>query len=101
MSCQFDLAHYRELLDAAKAGGYRWAGFERPPEPADLLLRHDFDLSLHEPVARGEVEWLELLIHPEIWVYEGRTMGESMCSFLDSDREARLEHLRADRIDLE
>ena len=28
-------------------------------------------------------------------------MGETMLSFLDADREARLEHLRADRIDLE
>jgi hypothetical protein len=27
-------------------------------------------------------------------------MGETMQSFLDSDRTARLEHLRADRIDL-
>jgi hypothetical protein len=215
MSCGFDLAHYRELLEAGKAGGYRWAGFGRPPEPGDLLLRHDVDLSLtaavamaeveaevgarstwflmtrsvfynlaslegeraigrlralggriahhavwphvdldesfgfepvvawhnpepdyvnepiggatnvmtapwfapdnyrsdsnqhwrhgcpHEALARGEFEWLQLLIHPEIWVYEGRTMGETMRSFLDADRETRLEHLRADRIDLE
>jgi hypothetical protein len=54
----------------------------------------------HEALARGEFEWLQLLIHPEIWVYEGRTMGETMRSFLDADRAARLEHLRADRIDL-
>jgi hypothetical protein len=215
MSCEFSLAHYRELLEAAKAGGYRWASFERPPEPGDLLLRHDVDLSLgaalamaeveaeagawstwflmtrsvfynlasregeaalarlralggriahhavwphvdlddafgfepvvawHNPepgymvepvagarnvmaapffepdhyrsdsnqhwrrgcpddaLARGEFDWLQLLIHPEIWVYEGRTMGETMQTFLDTDREARLEHLRADRIDLE
>ena len=30
----------------------------------------------------------------------GATMGETMRSFLDADRAARLEHLRADRIDL-
>jgi hypothetical protein len=213
MTCGFGLGHYRELLEAAKSGGYRWAGFDRPPEPGVLLLRHDVDLSLaaavalaeveaeagawstwflmtrsvfynlasaegertvsrlrelggriahhavwpnvdlderfepvvawhnpepdyvfepiagaqnvmaapffeqdhyrsdsnqhwrhgcpHEALARGEPEWLQLLIHPEIWVYEGRTMGETMRSFLDADREARLEHLRADRIDLE
>jgi hypothetical protein len=215
MSCAFDLGHYRELLEAAKEGGYRWASFERPPEPGDLLLRHDVDLSLaaavamaeveaeagarstwflmtrsvfynlassegeaavsrlralggriahhsvwphldldeslgfepvvawhnpaaeyvfeplqtaqnvmaapffnqenyrsdsnqhwrhgcpHDALARGDFEWLQLLIHPEIWVYEGRTMGETMQTFLDADREARLEHLRADRIDLE
>jgi hypothetical protein len=213
MSCRFDLDHYRELLEAASRGGYRWAGFDRPPERGDLLLRHDVDLSLaaavalaeveaeagawstwflmtrsvfynlasavgeravarlrglggrvghhavwphvdlderfepvvawhnpeaqymseavagaqnamaapffehdhyrsdsnqhwrhgcpHEALARGELEWLQLLIHPEIWVYDGETMGETMRSFLDADRDARLEHLRADRIDLE
>jgi hypothetical protein len=214
LTCDFSLAHYRELLAAAQAGGYRWAGFERPPEPGDLLLRHDVDLSLaaavalaeveaeagawstwflmtrsvfynlassegeaaitrlralggriahhpvwphvdlderfgfepvvawhnpeagymsepiagatnvmappwfdrdhyrsdsnqrwrhgcaHEGLARGEPDWLQLLVHPEIWVYEGRTMGETMRSFLAADRRARLEHVRADRIDL-
>ena len=49
---------------------------------------------------RGEFEWLQLLTHPEIWAYDGATMGETMRSFLDADRAARLEHLRADRIDL-
>jgi hypothetical protein len=215
VTCEFSLEHYRELLEAAKASGYRWASFERAPEPGDLLLRHDVDLSLaaavamaeveadagawstwflmtrsvfynpasregeaavarlrslggriahhavwphvdldesfgfepvvawhnpaaeyvfeplptaknvmaapffeqrnnrsdsnqhwrhgcpHEALARGEFEWLQLLIHPEIWVYEGGTMGETMQTFLDADREARLEQLRADRIDLE
>jgi hypothetical protein len=215
VKCEFSLAHYGELLEAAKEGGYRWASFERPPEPGDLLLRHDVDLSLaaavamaeveaevgawstwflmtrsvfynlgsregeaalarlrelggriahhavwphvdlaeafgfepvvawhnpaaeyvfeplptvqnvmagpffdqenyrsdsnqhwrqgcpHDALARGDFRWLQLLIHPEIWVYEGQTMGETMRSFLDADREARLEHLRADRIDLE
>jgi hypothetical protein len=212
VSCRFDLAHYRELLEAAKAGGYRWAGFDRAPEPGDLLLRHDVDLSLdaalalaaveaeagawstwflmtrsvfynlassegeralarlrelggriahhavwphvdlderfepvvawhnpepeymkepipgaanvmtapwfdpdhyrsdsnqqwrhgcpHESLARGEPDWLQLLVHPEIWVYDGDTMGESMRSFLDADRAARLELVREDRIDL-
>jgi hypothetical protein len=212
VTCEFDLAHYRELLDAAKAGGYRFAGFDAPPQAGDLLLRHDVDLSLHaavrlaeveveagawstwflmtrsvfynldsregehavarlrelggriahhavwpsvdlderfEPVVawhnpdpeymstpvegatsvmmspwfdpdhyrsdsnqhwrhgcphdaleRGEFEWLQLLIHPEIWVYDGQSMAETMQSFLDADRAARLELLRADRIDL-
>jgi hypothetical protein len=213
MNCDFSLAHYRELLEAANTGGYRFSGFDRTPEPGDLLLRHDVDLSLEaavalaevkaeagawstwflmtrsnfynldsavgvaavgrlrelggrvahhavwpdvdlderfEPVvawhnpdpeylsarvegavnvmtapwfdpehyrsdsnqrwrhgcpdeqlAAGEFEWLQLLTHPEIWAYEGATMGETMRSFLDADRSARLEHLRADRIDLE
>ena len=213
MSCDFSLRHYRELLAAARSGGYRFAGFDAPPAPGDLILRHDVDLSLeaavalaeveadagawstwflmtrsvfynldsaaggravgrlrelggriahhavwpdvdldkrfepvvawhnpdpeymtapiagavnamtapwfdpehyrsesnqhwrhgcpHEQLARGEFEWLQLLIHPEIWVYDGATMGESMLAFLDADRVKRLEHLRDDRIDLD
>ena len=31
MSCAFDLAHYRELLEAAQAGGYRFAHFDGAP----------------------------------------------------------------------
>jgi len=215
VTCDFSVAHYRELLEAARAGGYRFASFERPPEPGDLFLRHDVDLSLaaavamaeleaeagarstwflmtrsvfynlrsaegddaveqlrarggwiahhavwphldlddpvgfepvvawhnpdpsymskpighatnvmtapwfdpdcyrsdsnqrwrhgcpHDELARGEFEWLQLLVHPEIWMYEGKTMGETMRSFLAADGDARLEQLRADRIDLE
>jgi hypothetical protein len=212
VSCPFDLAHYRELLDAARAGGYRWAGFDGEPEAGVVILRHDVDLSLdaavalaeleadagawstyflmtrsvfynldshegeravarlrelghrvahhavwpkvdldsrfdrvvawhnpdpeymrepvagavnvmtapwfdpehyrsdsnqhwrsgcpHEALGRGDFEWLQLLTHPEIWVYDGATMGETMRSFLDADRDARLQHLRGDRIDL-
>jgi hypothetical protein len=54
----------------------------------------------HEQLARGDFEWLQLLIHPEIWVYPGATMGETMRAMLDADRETRLRHLAADRIDL-
>ena len=212
MSCTFDLAHYRELLEAAKAGGYTCAFFDADPRPGDLLLRHDVDLSLeaalalaeveaaegvqatyflmtqsvfynlasppgeaaleqlrslghrvglhalwpraeldarfdpvvawhnpdppfmsepvagaanameqrffqrdryrsdsnqqwrsgcpHEELARGEFEWLQLLTHPEIWVYDGATMRESMDSMLAAEREARWRQLGKDRIDL-
>jgi hypothetical protein len=212
MSCDFSLAHYRELLDAARAGGYEWAGFDRAPEPGHVILRHDVDLSLagalavaeveaeaeawstwflmtrsvfynlassegeraierlralghrvahhavyphvdlderfdrvvawhnpdpdymqveidgavnvmqapffdpqryrsdsnqrwrhgcpHSELAAGQFEWLQLLTHPEIWAFEGATMRASMESMLDADRAARLEALRADRIDL-
>ena len=50
--------------------------------------------------AAREFEWLQLLTHPEIWAFDGATMRETMESLLDADRAARLEHLRADRIDL-
>jgi hypothetical protein len=210
--CDFSLRHYGELLEAATAGGYRFAGFDRAPEAGDLLLRHDVDLSLdaalamaeleaaagasstwflmtrsvfynldssageraverlqalghrvahhavwpvidvderfepvvawhnpdpeymsapiegaanvmaapwfdreryrsdsnqrwrqgcpHEELARGAFDWLQLLVHPEIWAFDGATMRETMESFLDADRAARLELLREDRIDL-
>jgi hypothetical protein len=212
MSCAFDLAHYRELLEAAKVGGYRFATFEAEPEAGDVLLRHDVDLSLeaalelarleqaagaratyflmkesvfynldselgretlrelrslghavglhgvyprashddrfdavlawhnpdpeyvHEPVSgfvnvmqppwftkgkyrsdsnqhwregcpheelrAGTFEWLQLLTHPEIWVYEGATMGATMRAMLDQKQGEWLEHLANDRIDL-
>jgi hypothetical protein len=54
----------------------------------------------HEALARGELDWVQMLTHPEIWVYDGSTMRATMESFLDADRAARLEHLRNDRIDL-
>jgi hypothetical protein len=212
MSCVFDLAHYRELLDAAPAGGYRFASFDAEPAAGDVLLRHDVDLSLeaalvlarleheagaratyflmtesvfynldsaqgretirmlrdlghavglhavypraarderfdavvawhnpdpeyvHEPLGgmvnvmqapwftkghyrsdsnqhwregcphdelrAGAFEWLQLLVHPEIWVYEGTTMRETMHAMLDAKRDDWLDQLAHDRIDL-
>ena len=212
MSCEFSVDHYRELLTAARDGGYRFAGFDRGPEAGDLIVRHDVDLSLeaalalaeveaelgawstwflmtrsvfynldsaagretiarlrelghrvghhavwpdvdlddrfdpvvawhnpdpaymsapidgavnpmtapwfdpehyrsdanarwrhgcpHDALAAGEFTWLQLLIHPEIWVYPGETMGETMRAFLEADKDVRLEHLRGDRIEL-
>jgi hypothetical protein len=212
MSCAFDLDHYGELLDAARAGGYRFAHFDRPPRAGDLQLRHDVDLSLdaalrmaaleaeaaasatyflmtesvfynlassegvaaiarlrelghrvglhavypraalderfdpvvawhnpdpeymrlpvegavnvmeagyfdpptyrsdsnqrwrhgcpHVELRAGSFPWLQLLTHPEIWVYPGSTMGETMRAMLDAECERRLEQLAGDRIDL-
>jgi len=212
MTCDFDLTHYGELLDAALAGGYRFATFEAEPKPGEVLLRHDVDLSLeaalevarleheraaqatyflmtesvfynldseqgrevtrelrslghavglhavyprasrddrfdavvawhnpdpgymHEPVSgfvnvmqppwftkgqyrsdsnqhwregcphkelhAGAFEWLQLLTHPEIWVYDGDTMREKMHAMLDQKRVDWLGHLANDRIDL-
>ena len=54
----------------------------------------------HDQLERGEFEWLQLLTHPEIWVYEGGSMRETMLSMLDREHERRLEQLAADRIDL-
>ena len=212
MTCAFDLDHYRELLEAAAAGGYRWARFDSEPQACDLFLRHDVDLSLeaalamarleheleahatyflmresvfynldsalgrnsiaelrdlghavalhaiypraarddrfdgvvawhnpdpeyvnepvsgfvnvmqapwftkgkyrsdsnqhwrhgcpHEELRAGGFEWLQLLIHPEIWVYPGGTMRETMHAMLDAKRDELLAYLAGDRIDL-
>jgi hypothetical protein len=54
----------------------------------------------HEDLAAGRFEWLQLLTHPEIWVYPGETMRETMLSMLEHERERRLEQLAEDRIDL-
>jgi len=54
----------------------------------------------HEELARGELPWLQLLVHPEIWAYPGETMRETMLAMLDAEREQRLTHLAHDRIDL-
>ena len=45
--------HYRELLAAARAGGYRFAFFDHEPAPGDLFLRHDVDMSLDAAVTDG------------------------------------------------
>ena len=56
MSCSFDLGHYAELLDAARAGGYRFAFFDAKPQAGDLLLRHDVDMSLEAALVMAELE---------------------------------------------
>ncbi|MFN2468645.1 MAG: hypothetical protein ABR521_11015 [Gaiellaceae bacterium] len=56
MSCAFELSHYRELLDAARAGGYRFAWFDGDPQEGDLLLRHDVDLSLDAALRMAAAE---------------------------------------------
>ena len=82
-------------------------GFERDG-PAVLHAR-DLPLRLEPALARGlparraaggAFPWLQLLTHPEIWVYEGETMGETMRSMLDAEKQRRVEQLRADRIDV-
>jgi hypothetical protein len=213
VSCSFDLAHYAEILEAAKTGGYRFAPFGDAPERGDIYLRHDVDLSLdaalqmaeleaehdvqttyllmtesvfynlassegagaitrlrglghavglhamypnaelddrfdpivswhnpdpesmsktipgainvyaepffdrpsyrsdsnqhwrsgcpHEELRGGGFAWLQILVHPEIWVYEGATMGLTMRTMLNAEKARRLEQLAADDIVLD
>jgi hypothetical protein len=48
----------------------------------------------------GAFPWLQLLVHPEIWVYEGATMGQTMRTMLNAEKQRRLEQLPGDKIDL-
>ena len=48
----------------------------------------------------GGFPWLQLLIHPEIWVYEGSTMGLTMRTMLNAEKQRRLDQLPGDKIDL-
>ena len=54
----------------------------------------------HEALRRGEFEWLQLLTHPEIWVYPGRVDAADDAG--DARRRARAgsRATRRDRIDL-
>ena len=89
MTCAFDLDHYRELVEAARAGGYRFAFFDRDPQPGDVLLRHDVDLSLEAAVQLAELE-AELEAHATYFL-----MTESVFYNLASQPgEHTLERLR-------
>jgi hypothetical protein len=90
MTCDFSLAHYRDLLRAAKSGGYRWAGFEVAPDEGDLILRHDVDLSLDAALAVAEVEAEEGAW--STWFLMTRSVFYNLAS---SEGEQAIERLRA------
>ncbi len=54
----------------------------------------------HAELAAGAFPWLQLLIHPEIWVYEGATMRETMLALIEGEREVLLRRMADNRIDL-
>ena len=54
----------------------------------------------HEELRVGSFPWLQILIHPEIWVYPGATMGQTMRAMVEAEKARRLEHLADDGIDL-
>ena len=54
----------------------------------------------HDELRAGAFDWLQLLVHPEIWVYDGGTMRETMSSQLDAERELRWKQFAENRIDL-
>jgi hypothetical protein len=74
--------------------------FDRPTYRSDSN-QHWRSGCPHEELRGGGFPWLQILIHPEIWVYEGATMGLTMRTMLNAEKERRLEQLRADDIDLD
>lgn len=56
MTCSYDLAHYGELLEGARAAGYDWASFDRHPRRGDVFLRHDVRVSLEAALELARVE---------------------------------------------
>jgi hypothetical protein len=73
----FDPGHYRSDSNQSWRSG----------DPSAGLAAHEF-------------EWLQLLTHPEIWVYAGTTMRETMEAMLAANRDAWWQQLEEDRIDL-
>ncbi|MGH3066113.1 MAG: hypothetical protein ACRDOF_07380, partial [Gaiellaceae bacterium] len=55
----------------------------------------------HEELRGGGFAWLQILVHPAIWVYEGATMGLTMRAMLNAEKAHRLEQLAADGINLD
>jgi hypothetical protein len=74
-----------------------WFDPERYRSDSNQRWRHGCP---HEELREGRFDWLQLLIHPEIWVYPGETMSETMNAMLDAERDRRRELLAEDRIDL-
>jgi hypothetical protein len=48
----------------------------------------------------GAFPWLQLLVHPAIWAYEGATMGQTMRTMLNAEKQRRLDQLQGDKIDM-
>ncbi|MFN8224503.1 MAG: hypothetical protein U0R50_14785 [Gaiellales bacterium] len=56
MSEPWSLESYRELVEAALAGGYEPIGFETEPRGRAIYLRHDVDLSLDAALRMARIE---------------------------------------------
>jgi hypothetical protein len=54
----------------------------------------------HEALARGDFEWLQLLVHPEIWVYPGENIRETLTAMLEAKYEQRWNQFRDARLNV-
>ncbi|MBA3562264.1 MAG: hypothetical protein H0W35_06045, partial [Actinobacteria bacterium] len=55
----------------------------------------------HDELRAGSFPWLQILVHPAIWVYPGTTMGQTMRGLVEADKKRRLAQLAEDGIDLD
>ena len=86
-----------EIAGAVNTYGVRYFSPQTYRSDSNQRWRHGCP---HEELREGSFEWLQLLTHPEIWVYPGETMAETMQAMLDEERDRRRELLAEDRIDL-
>jgi hypothetical protein len=54
----------------------------------------------HEQLARGDFEWLQLLVHPELWVYPGENIRETLTAMLEAKYEQRWNQFRDARLNV-
>jgi hypothetical protein len=55
----------------------------------------------HEELRTGSFPWLQILVHPEIWVYPGTTMAQTMRAMVEAEAGRRLQQLADDGIHLD
>ena len=89
----------RRLLGAYQRRGSPLLLDSRGEREGGRQDRHDRGF-VGDELASGALEWLQLLVHPEIWVYEGTTMRETMEKMLEAKRNEWVEALIDDRIDM-
>jgi hypothetical protein len=93
-----DPGFMREPLDGAvNVMAFPWFAAERYRSDSNQHWRSGCP---HDELERGAFPWLQLLVHPEIWVFAGDTMRGTMLAMLEAEREKRLTQLADDRIDL-
>lgn len=54
----------------------------------------------HGELAASTFDWVQVNVHPVIWMYRGETMRETMDAMLDAKRAEWFAYLANDRIDL-
>ena len=85
-----------------------WTNVMDPCFTGDFTMTYRSDSNQHwrrgdplEDLRGGRFPWLQLLVHPELWVFDGATITETMDAFLDEERRERRLRLLEERIELD